>query len=176
MTYEIEELLKKPINRARMAVLGISEVKMNGFDTYDIGRGLKRRFTFSLVYKTRPIKLYIPYEEFPGCCGIRVIHEIVMTPEYLNAANDISTGHGIGRFLFRMYLKGCEADARGCCGPGLLVGATAAHQTAGARLLRRTGWEPGEPFRNPNTHRICTTWTRRLTTAKYDADGPDDDD
>lgn len=123
--------------------------------------------------------LTIPWAIYPGCCGIKIVHEISLSGQFIqpdpvegNPHRRIYTStyrRGITTALFRVFVKALKVQ-KTC---GLLVGAITDQQSSGRAWAESFGWTPvGVPFRNPNTSNVIQSYEYRLTSKRYDEHVP----
>lgn len=97
-------------------------------------------------------------EEFPGCCGVLVLHELdacdfLQTIEVNNLNSAYITIKSSPKLALLNFLRE-EGPMAGI----LLVATTISDQTLSAEALKEVGFRPVETFRNPNTGNIITVW------------------
>jgi len=161
----VNEQLQKTANKAVLKKLSLTHVSCNDEDPHT---DLTIYFLLGESKESIYHKFVIPISDFPGCCGVDVIHEIHLNDYFGESNKSLTRRKGIASALFSMVLAAMEKRARQNDGAGMIAAATTSDQLAGTTMCLKFGFKRAHTYRNPNTGRTIHFWTRLLVPAKKD--------
>lgn len=159
---QILSVLKSAEGKKLSNELGLTNVRVESQYVHPVQECLKIKLKLTAT-TTGPINDSSPsvtcsIEQFPGCCGIDIIHHMATTYS--------GRRKGLATMLEYLIVKAYENIANGppIMGPGILMAATSKEENPGAaEFLTKMGWKKfGKSFHNYNTKHLVQLWMKKI--------------